>query len=167
MNYVSINSTWPALTPASWNNLWLHVTRERLPWWLSGKESTCNTGDMACIPEQEDPLEEGMATHSRILAWRIPMDRGAWWPSPSGGRVRHSWSEWACTQLDKDSASTSNTNTKHTIYKLCFLVCQFTFKGIFLSPVLGSVPWRYKSLFWSKSQEMNKLFALREFWNSI
>ena len=25
-----------------------------------------------------DPLEEGMATHSSILAWRIPMDRGAW-----------------------------------------------------------------------------------------
>ena len=27
----------------------------------------------------EDPLEEGMVTHSSILAWRIPMDRGAWW----------------------------------------------------------------------------------------
>ena len=26
----------------------------------------------------EDPLEEGMATHSSIVAWRIPMDRGAW-----------------------------------------------------------------------------------------
>ena len=26
----------------------------------------------------EDPLEECMATHSSILAWRIPMDRGAW-----------------------------------------------------------------------------------------
>ena len=26
----------------------------------------------------EDALEEGMATHSSILAWRIPMDRGAW-----------------------------------------------------------------------------------------
>ena len=25
----------------------------------------------------EDPLEKGMATHSSILAWRIPMDRGA------------------------------------------------------------------------------------------
>ena len=25
-----------------------------------------------------DPLEEGMATYSSILAWRIPMDRGAW-----------------------------------------------------------------------------------------
>ena len=26
----------------------------------------------------EDPLEEGMATHSSILAWRIPMPRGTW-----------------------------------------------------------------------------------------
>ena len=26
----------------------------------------------------EDPLKEGMATHSSILAWRIPTDRGAW-----------------------------------------------------------------------------------------
>ena len=26
----------------------------------------------------EDPLEEDMATHSSILAWKIPMDRGAW-----------------------------------------------------------------------------------------
>ena len=28
---------------------------------------------------QEDPLEEGMATYSNILAWRIPMNRDAWW----------------------------------------------------------------------------------------
>ena len=27
---------------------------------------------------QEDLLEEGLATHSSVLAWRIPMDRGAW-----------------------------------------------------------------------------------------
>ena len=26
----------------------------------------------------EDPLEKGMETHSSILAWRIPVDRGAW-----------------------------------------------------------------------------------------
>ena len=26
----------------------------------------------------DDPLEEGLATHSSILAWRIPMDRAAW-----------------------------------------------------------------------------------------
>ena len=30
------------------------------------------------------PLEEGMATHSSILAWRIPVDRGAWWATVHG-----------------------------------------------------------------------------------
>ena len=38
---------------------------------------------------QEDPLEEGMSTHSSILAWRIPMDRGAWWATVHG--VAKSW----------------------------------------------------------------------------
>ena len=32
----------------------------------------------------EEPLEEGMATLSSILAWRIPMDRGAWWATVHG-----------------------------------------------------------------------------------
>ena len=32
----------------------------------------------------EDPLEEGMATHSSILAWRLSMDRGAWRATVSG-----------------------------------------------------------------------------------
>ena len=32
----------------------------------------------------EDPLEEGMVTHSSILAWRIPMNRGAWWVTAHG-----------------------------------------------------------------------------------
>ena len=32
----------------------------------------------------EDPLEEGMATRFSILAWRIPMDRGAWWVTVYG-----------------------------------------------------------------------------------
>ena len=27
----------------------------------------------------QDPLEEEMATYSRILTWKNPMDRGAWW----------------------------------------------------------------------------------------
>ena len=28
---------------------------------------------------RQDPLEEGIATHSSIPTWGIPMDRGAWW----------------------------------------------------------------------------------------
>ena len=47
----------------------------------------------------EDPLEEAMATHSITLAWEIP-----WTEEPDGlqsmevQRVRHDWSDWACTQ---------------------------------------------------------------------
>ena len=33
---------------------------------------------------REDPLEKKMATHSSILAWRIPLDRGAWWATVRG-----------------------------------------------------------------------------------
>ena len=39
---------------------------------------TCNVGTWVRSLHWEDPLEEGIATHSRILAWRIPMDRGTW-----------------------------------------------------------------------------------------
>ena len=33
-----------------------------------------------CVPSlaREDSLEEGMATHSSIYDWRIPLNRGAW-----------------------------------------------------------------------------------------
>ena len=38
----------------------------------------------------EYPLEEDKVTHSSILGWRIPMDRGAWWATVHGSqRVRH------------------------------------------------------------------------------
>ena len=37
----------------------------------------------------EDPLEKGMVTYSPILAWRIPMDRGAWQATVPG--VAKSW----------------------------------------------------------------------------
>ena len=57
------------------------------------KNSPTNAGDIEIWVRalaQEDPLEEGMATHSSILAWRIP------WTEKSGGlqsmgsqRVRH------------------------------------------------------------------------------
>ena len=46
-----------------------------LPWWLSSKDSTYNAGasvDMGLIPGLGRSLEEGMATHFSILAWRIP-----------------------------------------------------------------------------------------------
>ena len=44
----------------------------------AGKESTCFVEALVQSLGWEDPLERGMATHSSILAWRIPMGRGAW-----------------------------------------------------------------------------------------
>ena len=44
-----------------------------------GEESTCNAGDAGLIPGLGRPLEKGMATHSTILAQRIP-----WSEEPDG-----------------------------------------------------------------------------------
>ena len=62
---------------------------------------------------QEDPLEKGMATHSSILAWRIP------WTEESSGlqsmglqRVGHDW---------KDLAK----NERHILSSISKLKCKF------------------------------------------
>ena len=53
--------------------------------WLSSEESACSAGDTVLIhgsgrsSGQEDPLGKEMATHSSILAWRIP-----WTEEPGG-----------------------------------------------------------------------------------
>ena len=45
----------------------------------------------------EDPLEKGMANHSSILAWRIPVDRGDWWAAIPG--VAKSWTRLSNMRL--------------------------------------------------------------------
>ena len=47
--------------------------------WHSGKETACNARDMSSIPESENPLEKEMATHSSILARKVP-----WTEEPGG-----------------------------------------------------------------------------------
>jgi len=87
------------------NQPWIFIGRsdaeaEALILWIPDKKSRLNRKDPdagraslvtqmlknpPAIPETwvwslswEDPLEEGMATHSSVLAWRILVDRGAW-----------------------------------------------------------------------------------------
>ena len=75
----------------------------------------------------EDPLEEGMATHSNILAWRIPRTE-----EPGGlqsiglQRGRRSWSDWACTHAFVLITSIKillsiklNSDTTHCFPALC------------------------------------------------
>ena len=63
----------------------------------SGNESTCNEETQVQSLGQEDPLGEGMATHSSILIRRNP------WTEEPGRlqfmrlqRVGHDWSDWVC-----------------------------------------------------------------------
>ena len=50
-----------------------------LPWWVQlVKNPPAMWETWVRSLSWEDPLEEGMATHSGILAWRISMDRRAW-----------------------------------------------------------------------------------------
>ena len=64
---------------------------EGLPQWPSSTESARNTGDTegrVWPLGWENPLEEEMAMHSSILAWRIPMERGAWRGTVAKSRTR-------------------------------------------------------------------------------
>ena len=56
------------------------------------KNQPANAGDLRLEFDSwigKIPLEEGLATHLSILAWRIPMDRGAW--QVTVHRVAKSW----------------------------------------------------------------------------
>ena len=96
-------------------------------------------------PGQEDPLEEGMATHSSILAWRIP------WAEESGGvqdigsqRVGYDWIDLACTQARSISEVCLSTD-KHRITLLATLLATvsdyylFTTIALFLWLVLDKI----------------------------
>ena len=59
----------------------MYLKYRGFPGGSDGKESVYNAGDTGLIPSWEDPLEENMATHSSILAWKIP-----WTEEPGGLR---------------------------------------------------------------------------------
>ena len=67
----------------------------------AGKESTCNAGDLGSTPGSGRSPEKEMATHSSILAWKIP-----WIDEPSGlqsigsQRVRCDWATMCLTLCD-------------------------------------------------------------------
>ena len=69
-------------TKASLMVQWLSICltmQEGFPGGASGQESACNAADVGSTPGSGRSLEKAMATQSSLLAWRIPMDRGAWW----------------------------------------------------------------------------------------
>ena len=59
----------------------------------------------------EDPLEEGMATHSCILAWRIPKDREAWWATSP-------WSHKESNRTEPITKRRGGVGNKHITWPL-------------------------------------------------
>ena len=60
------------------------VLQQELPWWLNGKESTCQCRRPGSIPGSGRSPEKEMTTHSSILAWEIPWTRSLVGYSPWG-----------------------------------------------------------------------------------
>ena len=54
----------------------------RLPWWLSGKESSCNAGDLGLILGSERSPGEGHGNPLQYSFLENYMDRGAWQAPP-------------------------------------------------------------------------------------
>ena len=69
--------------------------------------------DSGLIPETEDPLEEGMATHSNILAWRIP-----WTEEPDGLQSIGSYRQGTITPSGSDESAIS------LALSFYFLICK-------------------------------------------
>ena len=87
------NTNWLWRTDSRTNNELEASDPRGFPGGARGKEPSCQCrGHRRC-----DPLEKGMATHSSILAWRIP------WTEEPGGlqslgllRIGHDWSDSTC-----------------------------------------------------------------------
>ena len=88
-----------------------------------------NIRDMGSIPGSEDPLEEGMATHSSDLAWRIP-----WTEEPGGlqvhkvakSRTRLKWLNMHVCKVDSSLNSSSCWGSRMH-FNMCFFVPSITY----------------------------------------
>ena len=83
-----------------------HFVRPYLENWASQvvKNPLVNAGDIKDVVQSlglEDPLEEGMATHSSVLAWRIPWTEETGGYSPQCCTVEHDCSDLACMQAHR------------------------------------------------------------------
>ena len=56
----------------------------RLPWWLRGKESTCQEGDVGSIPGLRRSPRDGNGILLQYSCLESPIDRGAWWATVHG-----------------------------------------------------------------------------------
>ena len=95
LNYVLQSAIYrPQLSALPGNFLDIHIIKPHLdptgfPAGSDRKECACSERDLGSFPGLGRSHGGGHATHSSILAWRIPTDRGAWWATVHG--VTKNW----------------------------------------------------------------------------
>ena len=136
------------LEKCAFDNHWSWVfgslsSTEGFPGGASGKEPACQCRgwkrprfDM----DWEDPLEEGMATCSRILAWRIPTDWGVWWATVHRVAKSWIWLKWLSTAHARPSTEASYGTFSRSMspsgptkfcYVLDLMVCGYVTEGVY------------------------------------
>ena len=70
--------------------IWSDLNIIGLPWWLSSKESACDTGDMGLTPGSGRYLGGGHGNLLQCSCLENPIDRGAWWPIV---QAKHDWAQ--------------------------------------------------------------------------
>ena len=79
--------------------LYISMQHVGLPWWLSGKESTCNAGDLGLIPGSGRSPEGETGNSFQYSCLENPMDRRAWWATVHWiTKSQTQLSNWAHTQ---------------------------------------------------------------------
>ena len=89
-----------------------------------------------------------MATHSSILAWRIPMDRGAWHATVHRVAKRQTWLKWLSTHAQATllgGMPYCKKSTEYIVRKTCLPPCSITNQPGHLRPV-ALLFWAPKSL---------------------
>ena len=115
MNPRDRGAWWVAVYGVARSQTWLkwlsssNMPMKRLPWWLSSKEFACNARNTFSLG-QEDPLEEEMATHSRILAEKFHGQRRLVGYSPWSNRV---WRDWTPVNMPMKNRHNQENNCIH------------------------------------------------------
>ena len=89
----------------------------------------------------EDPLEKEMATHSYILAWRVPIDRGAWQATVPGVTESDTIERLSTTHHQNHSAKTSCIPALFLAPLLCLMALQVPK----LWPLTGTIKYTHSS----------------------
>ena len=104
------------------------------------KEFACNTGDFGSILNQKDPLEKGMATHSRKIPWTEEPCR---LQSIGFQRARHDWSDLAHMLSQVDKNMSCRIILCRSKFQLIYLAAGYI--GQIISHICSSIVFIWKS----------------------